>query len=60
MRAESLDVFEGKMAVANISRINYYDPTRNTGIDCDASHCGLGTKLQQKSRDRERISIESA
>ena len=31
-----------KTAVANITKLNYYDAKRETRVKCDASHDGLG------------------
>ena len=45
---EYTEVFEKiKQAVANIAKLNYYDPMRDTRIKCDASHGGLGASLEQ-------------
>ena len=38
-----------KKAVANIALLNYYDPSKQTRIKCDASHSGLGATLEQWS-----------
>ena len=37
-----------KKAVANITKVHYYDANRETRVKCDASHDGLGATLEQK------------
>ena len=36
-----------KEAVANITKVHYYDANRETRVKCDASHDGLGATLEQ-------------
>ena len=38
-----------KNAVANISKVHYYDANRETRVKCDASHNGLGATLEQQT-----------
>ena len=40
---------EIKKALANIALLNYYNPSRETRVKCDASHKGLGATLDQWS-----------
>ena len=51
---------EIKQAVANIAKLNYYDPTRETRVKCDASHSGLGASLEQQTENDEWIPISFA
>ena len=51
---EYTEVFEEiKQAVANIAKLNYYDPIRDTRVKCDASHSGLGASLEQQTEKNE-------
>ena len=53
---EYTEVFEKiKQAVANIAKLNYYDPIRATRVKCDASHSGLGASLEQQTEKDEWI-----
>ena len=36
-----------KEAVTNITKVYYYDATRETRVECNASHEGLGATLEQ-------------
>ena len=38
-----------KEAVAGITKVHYYDATRETRVKCDASHDGLGATLEQQN-----------
>ena len=38
-----------KEAVAKITKVHYYDATRETRVKCDASHDGLGATLEQQN-----------
>ena len=38
-----------KEAVANITKVHYYDANRETRVKCDASHDGLGATLEQQN-----------
>ena len=38
-----------KGAVANITKVHYYDANRETRVKCDASHDGLGATLEQQN-----------
>ena len=58
---EHNEVFEEiKKAVANIAKLNYYDPNRDTRVKCDASHSGLGASLEQQTEKNEWIPIAFA
>ena len=58
---EYTEVFEEiKQAVANIAKLNYYDPSRDTRVKCDASHSGLGASLEQQTEKNEWIQISFA
>ena len=55
------EVFEEiKQAVANIAKLNYYDPNRDTRVKCDASHSGLGASLEQQTEKNEWVPISFA
>ena len=49
-----------KKAVANIALLNYYDPSKQTRVKCDASHSGLGATLDQWSNQNEWVPIAFA
>ena len=49
-----------KNAVANMATINYYNPSRETRIKCDASLSGLGATLEQNSEQNEWVPIAIA
>ena len=51
---------EIKKAVVNIALLNYYDPSKETRIKCDASHSGLGATLDQWSDQNEWVPIAFA
>ena len=51
---------EIKKAVANIALLNYYDPSKQTRVKCDASHSGLGATLDQWSDRDEWVPIAFA
>ena len=58
---EYTDVIEEiKQAVANIAKLNYYDPIRDTRVKWDASHSGLGASLEQQTEKNEWIPISFA
>ena len=46
-----------KTAVANITKIHYYDPKRATRVKCDASHSGLGATLEQQRAEGDWVPI---
>ena len=55
------EIFESiKAAVANITKIHYYDPKLATRVTCDASHSGLGASLEQQKVEGEWIPIAFA
>ena len=55
------EIFESiKIAVANITKIHYYDPKLATGVKCDASHSGLGASLEQQKAEGEWVPIAFA
>ena len=49
-----------KEAVANITKVRYYDATRETRVKCDASHDGLGATLEQQNDEGLWVSISFA
>ena len=51
---------EIKKAVSNIALLNYYDPSKETRVKCDASHSGLGATLDQWSDQNEWVPIAFA
>ena len=51
---------ETKKAVANIALLNYYKPSKETRVKCDASHSGLGATLDQWSDQNEWVPIAFA
>ena len=54
-------VFEDiKKSVANIALLNYYDPSKQTRVKCDASHSGLGATLDQWSNQNKWVPIAFA
>ena len=54
-------VFEEiKKAKANIALLNYYDPSKQTRVKCDANHSGLGATLDQWSDQDEWVPIAFA
>ena len=46
--------------VANIALLNYYDPSKQNRVKCDASHSGLGATLDQWSDQNEWVPISFA
>ena len=52
-RKHSVVFEEIKKSVANIALLNYYNPSRETRVKCDASHSGLGATLDQWSDQNE-------
>ena len=42
-----------KKAAANIAKIYYYNPTKDTRVKYDASHSGFGATLEQKTGEGE-------
>ena len=60
-KEEHSEIFESiKTAVANITKIHYYDPSLDTRVKCDASHSGLGASLEQQNVEGEWIPIAIA
>ena len=60
-KEEHSEKFESiKAAVANITKIHYYDPSLATRVKCDASHSGLGASLEQQNVEGEWIPIAFA
>ena len=58
---ERSEIFESiKIAVANITKIHYYDPKLATRIKCDASHSGLGASLEQRKAEGGWVPIAFA
>ena len=52
VEAKNTTIFDGiKSAVANISKINYYDTNRNTGLKFDSSDNELGATLKQQTNE---------
>ena len=49
-----------KNALANISKVNYYDANRETRVKCDASHNGLGATLEQQTDEGSWVPISFA
>ena len=49
-----------KNAVANISKLNYYDANCETRVICDASHNGLGATLEQQTYEGSWVPISFA
>ena len=49
-----------KKAVANITKVCYYDATRETRVKCDASHDGLGATLEQQNDEGLWVRISFA
>ena len=46
--------------MARIAQINYYDPLKEVGLKCDASHSGLGATLEQKTDEDDWVPIAFA
>ena len=58
---EDTVVFDAiKTAVANITKVHYYDANRETRVKCDASHDGLGATLEQQKEESLWVSISFA
>ena len=54
-------VFEElKKAVANIAKLNYYDPAKETRVKSDASYSGLGASLEQLTKENDWVPISFA
>ena len=49
-----------KEAVANITKVCYYDANRETRVKCDASHDGLGATLEQQNDEGLWVPISFA
>ena len=49
-----------KEAVAGITKVHYYDATRETRVKCDASHDGLGATLEQQNDEGLWVPISLA
>ena len=49
-----------KKAVANIAKLNYYDPAKETRVKCDASHSGLGASLEKQTENNDWVPISFA
>ena len=60
MGEEHYKIEEIKKELENIAQINYYIPTNNTLVKCDASHSGLGATLQQKAGEGNWMPIAFA
>ena len=46
--------------MANITKVHYYDATRETRVKCDASHDGLGATLEQQNDEGQWVPISFA
>ena len=46
--------------MANITKVPYYDATRETRVKCDASHDGLGATLEQQNDEGMWVPISFA
>ena len=46
-----------KNAVANISKVSYYDANRETRVKCYACHNGLGATLEQQGDEASWVPI---
>ena len=58
---EHSEIFESiKTAVANITKIHYYDPKMATRVKSDASHNGLGATLEQQRAEGDWVPIAFA
>ena len=53
------DIRIDKAAVANITKIHYYDSKLLTRVKCDASHSGLGASLEQQNREGSGYRLHS-
>ena len=61
MGEEHSEIFESiKTAVANITKIHFYDPKMATRVVCDASHNGLGATLEQQNAEGDWVPIAFA
>ena len=49
-----------KEAVANITKVHYYDANRETRVKCDASHDGLSATLEQQNDEGSWVPISFA
>ena len=49
-----------KEAVANITKVHYYDANRETRVKCEASHDGLGATLEQQNDEELWVPISFA
>ena len=56
----SLIFDEIKKAVARIAQSNYYNPTKDTRVNCDASLSGLWATLEQRIANDEWVPIAFA
>ena len=60
-RDEHTVVFDAiKTAVANITKVNFYDANRETRVKRDASHDGLGATLEQQTDEGSWVPISFA
>ena len=58
---EYTEIFEDiKKAVANIDKLNYYDPAKETRVKCDVSQSGLGASLEQQTENNDWVPISFA
>ena len=58
---EHSEIFESiKIAVANKTKIHYYDTKLATRVKCNASHSGLGASLEQQKAEGEWVPIAFA
>ena len=58
VHTEAFNAIKG--AVANITKVNYYDANRQTRVKCDASHDGLGSTLEQQNDEGLWVPISFA
>ena len=49
-----------KTAIANLTKIHYYDPKMATRVNCDVSHSGLGATLEQQTAEGDWVPIAFA
>ena len=59
-RQHSVAFEEIKKAVAKIAIVNYYNPSRETRVVCDARHSGLGATLEHHSEQNDWVPIAFA
>ena len=49
-KLNSLTFEEIKKAVANIAQLNYFNPSKETRVKCDASHSGVGATQKKTGK----------